>query len=96
MPLYRFVVDDGSSPPSADLFEFAGFQEAKSTAVNFATELLREKSVEPYAACDCRLEVAEERGPVLFTVEMHMLVGDPPWKAQGVARRHAGGAPRRA
>jgi hypothetical protein len=76
MPRYRFVVDDGSSPPSADLFEFTGLQEAKSTAVNFATELLREKSVAPCPACDCRLQVAEERGPVLFTVEMRMLEGD--------------------
>jgi hypothetical protein len=82
MPQYRFVVDDGSNTPSADPFEFTGLQEAKSTAVNFATELLREKSLAPHHACGCRLQVAEERGPVLFTLEMRMLEREAPAERQ--------------
>ncbi|WP_422513576.1 DUF6894 family protein [Sphingomonas sp. 3-13AW] len=81
MPRYRFVVDDGSDAPSADLFECTDYGQAKRTAVNYITELLRERDEASSSACGCQVQVSEEHGPVRFTVEMRAFESD--LQAQG-------------
>jgi hypothetical protein len=49
--------------------------------VNYITELLRERGKASSAACGCQVQVAEEHGPVRFTVEMRAFESD--LQAQG-------------
>jgi hypothetical protein len=71
MPKYRFLIENGSEFEPSDLVELSGIQEAKSKAVIFAGDMLREIDGAFWPGGSWRLAVADEQGLIQFTIEVH-------------------------
>ena len=73
MPRFHFNVYDGTTTLDKVGTDFDTFSEARSEAISVVGRFLQEK-FEHIATCDeWRLEIADERGLVLTSLEFHMI-----------------------
>ena len=68
MPRYFFHVYDGSSSPDTDGTELPDIYTAQAQAIRFSGELLRDMGAQFWDGTAWRLEVADERGEILFVL----------------------------
>lgn len=68
MPRYFFHVTDGYSAPDLDGTELPDIYTAQALAIRMTGELLRDMGAKFWNGTQWKLEVAEERGRILFTL----------------------------
>ena len=68
MPRYFFDVRDGTYYPDEIGSELPGLAAARSAAVTFAGELLRDQGDKFWAGEEWKVEVKDETGLILFTL----------------------------
>lgn len=68
MPRYFFTVHDGRAIPDPDGTELPDIYAAQGQAIEMAGEILREMGAEFWRDTEWRMEVAGERGGVLFVL----------------------------
>ncbi len=68
MPKYFFNLADGQVNLDREGSEVASLQQARVEAVVYAASMLRDRPEEVWAGGNWRVEVADERGVLLFTV----------------------------
>jgi hypothetical protein len=68
MPRYYFHVSDGYSAPDDEGTELPDIYTAQAEALRMSGEILREGGTQFRAGTECKLEVADERGQVLFVL----------------------------
>jgi hypothetical protein len=68
MPRYFFHVQDGSSSPDQDGTELLDVYTAQAQAVRMSGEILRDVGAKFWNGTEWRLEVADERGQILFVL----------------------------
>lgn len=68
MPLFYFDITDGSREQDLAGSEFASLDQARTQAIEFAGELLKDHSHLIWDGHDLRVEVLDERRVPLFTV----------------------------
>ena len=73
MPRYHFNIHDGIRGRDADGLEFATWQDARSEAVRYAGEVLTEDSKRVALDEDWRMEVTDDVGLVLFSLDFCVL-----------------------
>ena len=70
MPLYFFHIYDGYSVPDEDGTELPDIYTAQAEAIRLSGEVLREMGAKFWNGTDWTLEVADERGLVLFVLRL--------------------------
>ena len=68
MPRYFFHVYDGSSSPDMDGTELPDIYTAQAAATRTSGEILRDMGAKFWNGTEWRLEVADERGNILFVL----------------------------
>lgn len=68
MPRYFFNFFDGYSSLDADGTEFPDIYTAQAEAIRMSGEILRDMGAKFWNGTEWKLEVADERGPVLFVL----------------------------
>ena len=68
MPRYFFHVYDGSSSPDTDGTELPNIYTAQAVAIRTSGEILRDMGAKFWDGTAWRLEVADERGEILFVL----------------------------
>jgi hypothetical protein len=69
VPIYHFIVHDGSNVPDPDGTELASLSVARLEAVKLAGELLRDQPQTFWDGSDWHLDVTDERGHILFRLD---------------------------
>ena len=70
MPRYFFHIYDGYSAPDQDGTELPDIYTAQAEAIRLSGEVLREMGAKFWNGTDWKLEVADERGLVLFVLRL--------------------------
>ena len=81
MPRYYFHVYDGRSAPDAEGTELRDWPAARRGAIQLAGVLIAEQADALAPGEDWRLEVADERGLILFRLDLSMA------ESSAIARR---------
>lgn len=70
MPIYHFTVRDGTDRPDPEPFEMLDLATAKSHAAMLAGELLRDADGQFWKNSHWRIEVADEDGSTLCSIDI--------------------------
>lgn len=68
MPLYYFDVNDGTREPDLTGSEFASLDTARTQAIRYAGELLRDNADAIWDGNGLRVEVSDERRTPIFAI----------------------------